>query len=89
MTDENFILKSKYEQYKKRADYAKNKFFEAKNKKDAAVKEALNSNESSYRLKNTELKNEIKKIIEEKYKHAEEIAKLKSKLLQALQMNKT
>ena len=40
-------------------------------------------------MKNTELKNEIKRLSEDKYKQAEECSQLKVKLLQALQLNKT
>ena len=82
------MLKSKYEQYKKRAQYAKSKFYEVKSKEGSIANNAAIAVDSKYRLKNTESKNEIKRITEEKYKLAEDCSQLKVKLLQALQLNK-
>ena len=86
--EENKVLRSKYEQYKKGAQYAKSKFYEVKSKEGSIANNAAIAVDSKYRLKNTESKNEIKRITEEKYKLAEDCSQLKVKLLQALQLNK-
>ncbi len=62
LREENKLLKNQQEKYKKRAEYAKAKFYEVKDKEH---KEPV-ATESQYRLKNSELKLEIKKITEEK-----------------------
>eukprot|EP00347_Sterkiella_histriomuscorum_P004429 403360492 len=61
--EENKAFKAQAEQYKKRAYYAKNKFndIKEKNTKDQDPQFA----DSQYRLKNTELKNQIKKMQED------------------------
>ena len=59
----NKVLKASQEQYKKRANYAKNKFYDIKEKINNANDPNSNNNiESQYRLKNTELKNQLKKL---------------------------
>jgi hypothetical protein len=52
--EENRILTAKSEQYKKRATYAKTKFYEIKS--SAEANSASNNADSKYRLKNSELK---------------------------------
>lgn len=39
-TEENKVLKGQHEKYKKRAEYAKAKFYEVKNKEQSATKDA-------------------------------------------------
>ena len=70
--EENRILSAKSEQYKKRATYAKTKFYEIKSSTE--TNSVANNADSKYRLKNSELKQEIKKVTEEKYKLAEEVS---------------
>ncbi|CDW74020.1 UNKNOWN [Stylonychia lemnae] len=84
--ESNKILKASQEQYKKRAYYAKNKFYEAKEKfnKDQDPTNA----ESKYRLKNTELKNLIKKLEEGMDAQKDENNQLKLKLSQTIESNK-
>ncbi|TNV84834.1 hypothetical protein FGO68_gene7328 [Halteria grandinella] len=86
--EENKVLKGQNDKYKKRAEYVKSKYNDVKSKASQAERDAANASDSQYRLKSMELKKEVQKITEEKYKLAEDCSQLKVKLLQALQMNK-
>ena len=80
--EENKILKAKNEQYKKRANYAKTKFFDIKNKEGVIVNEAQQNMDSQYRLKNTEMKQHLKKMQDDKDKVTGELNQTKIKLSQ-------
>ena len=75
------------EQYKRRATYAKTKYYEIKHSAQAQQQPSTPA-DSKYRLKNTELKQQIKKLTLQTYKLADDAAQWKGKLVQALQLNK-
>lgn len=86
--DGHRILLAKTEQYKRRATYAKTKYYEIKHSATNLQAQQPSTADSKYRLKNTELKQQIKKLTLQTYKLADDAAQWKSKLVQALQLNK-
>lgn len=77
-------MKASQEQYKKRANYAKSKFNEVKEK----LAESTPKDEGVYRLKNTQLKAQMKKVQEELEATGKERDELKLKVVQMQQNNK-
>ena len=78
LKEDNKVLRAQQEKYKKRAEYAKAKFYEAKDKE---ARDPGHLADSHYRLKNTELKAELKKQSEEHGKLVEQLSQTKQKLL--------